>query len=473
MRQDVAPAIGLGLALHQYFKRNEPYPFKALVTILGSDALLQAALQCDWNVTLRGVMESSTITAVALLASIAVYRLSPWHPLARYPGPWLHKLTKLRKYGPSFESVPPNELSIADAAAVQPVYSGLPKDRWYRGRSPRDGGRSILALTGMWDRGLGQEQLLSYTESAERVAKQVVAHLDVAADKGVAVNLTQWVRFFAMTSCPSSRTFGKESGMTLTGQDPDGMIKKMSNVLVATDVNAHTVTYDLWHYLMDKDAPHKLTTIDLIREAAAGVIAGADTVANATICTVYLLLKNPRCMARVKSEVDRIVSSGSEPWADIEVHKDLPYLNACIDESLRLLSVVPVIGSRSVPAGSGGKIIASHFVPENTEVYVPPCVLHVSEKYFSPEPLAYHPERWLASEDHAGKWHTNRDAFIPFSVGAQNCVGKNLARIEMVLFLSMLIHQYDMSFAPDFDVEGFPDTMQEHVVAEVGPMTFG
>jgi len=40
----------------------------------------------------------------------------------------------------------------------------------------------------------------------------------------------------------------------------------------------------------------------------------------------------------------------------------------------------------------------------------------------------------------------------------------------MALLLSMLIYQYDMEFAPEFDVEGFPGTMQEHIVAEVGPM---
>ena len=31
---------------------------------------------------------------VSLLTSIACYRLSPWHPLAKYPGPTLAKLSK-------------------------------------------------------------------------------------------------------------------------------------------------------------------------------------------------------------------------------------------------------------------------------------------------------------------------------------------------------------------------------------------
>ncbi|KAH7103615.1 cytochrome P450 [Auriculariales sp. MPI-PUGE-AT-0066] len=391
----------------------------------------------------------------------------------------------------------------------------MPKDKWYRGRQPFDGGRNILATNGvqhahrrkMWDRGLGKEQILSYSASAERIAKQLITQLDLDAAQGTSVNLTKWVRYFAYDFM-SIFAFGKEAGMTRAGDDPTGIIKKMSDALVITDFNAQlwwlgpgaqqfpiprlitpivsflrvsngilaeraareTDSYDLWHYLTNKEVTQKLSTSDLVRETVAAVIAGADTVANAAVNTVYLLLKNRQCLARARDEVDGMVHRGFEPWSDIEVHKDMPYLNACIDEALRLFPVVPVNGSRSIPSGSGGKVISNYFVPENTEVYVPQCVLHTSEQHFSPEPLAYHPERWLPAEGSNNKWHTNRNAFFPFSFGAQNCVGKNLARIEMVLLLSMLLHSYDMTFAQDFDVEEFPSSMHEHIVAEVGPM---
>jgi hypothetical protein len=35
-----------------------------------------------------------TLFWASILASIVVYRLSPWHPLASYPGPLICKLTK-------------------------------------------------------------------------------------------------------------------------------------------------------------------------------------------------------------------------------------------------------------------------------------------------------------------------------------------------------------------------------------------
>ena len=64
--------------------------------IFGSPAILtkfylpRAAGLLSASVTVSGTFWMS------LLASICVYRLSPWHPLAKYPGPILCKLSKFR-----------------------------------------------------------------------------------------------------------------------------------------------------------------------------------------------------------------------------------------------------------------------------------------------------------------------------------------------------------------------------------------
>ena len=87
-------------ALHQYFRRYEPYPLPAILTVLGCGVLLQAAISYfskgKLSLSPQTVVENAAVTAATLFLSIATYRLSPWHPLARYPGPLLHRLTKLR-----------------------------------------------------------------------------------------------------------------------------------------------------------------------------------------------------------------------------------------------------------------------------------------------------------------------------------------------------------------------------------------
>lgn len=82
-----------------------------------------------------------------LLASIAIYRLSPLHPLASYPGPVLCRVSKMwtayiayngklqhyyktlhDTYGPIVR-VGPNEISIVDKEAIPAILGahGMPK----------------------------------------------------------------------------------------------------------------------------------------------------------------------------------------------------------------------------------------------------------------------------------------------------------------------------------------------------------
>ena len=57
----------------------------------------------------------------------------------------------------------------------------------------------------------------------------------------------------------------------------------------------------------------------------------------------------------------------------------------------------------------------------------------------------FYPERWLpASAGGLDKVVLNKDAFIPFSLGPSNCVGKNLAMQEMRLVVCVLMQAFDM-----------------------------
>lgn len=63
----------------------------------------------------------------------------------------------------------------------------------------------------------------------------------------------------------------------------------------------------------------------------------------------------------------------------------------------------------------------------------------------------FHPERWLPpthalyNPKYAGD---NRDVFKPFSVGPRDCVGKNLARAEMTVVASRILHRFDWELEP-------------------------
>lgn len=157
-------------ASYLVFKRFEPTkPVWHITLLVAIPASLSPLLSPHVSNIFLAVGATFTVYIFTIVASIALYRLSPFHPLARYPGPILCKLSKFRmawismqgkqhiyyhelheRYGDvvrtgefgSYNSSPstrltrrenlksgPNEISIRNVAAVSSLMGshGLPK----------------------------------------------------------------------------------------------------------------------------------------------------------------------------------------------------------------------------------------------------------------------------------------------------------------------------------------------------------
>lgn len=523
-------------ALHQLFRRYEPTYIRAILTLAGANTALYAllerleALPAGYTASaLLGLIGSTSIGS--LLLSIGIYRVSPWHPLARFPGSIGFKLTKLctvfaswkgdyfrrvkqmhDRYGPIVR-VAPNAVSINDASAVAAVLgaNGLPKDRYYRARRPAPDAGALIVLSGnehahrrkLWNRGLGKDALATHAQSAAAGIDKLRVQFDKAAGAGDAVDLTMWLRFYGFDFM-GKFAFDRDFGLMDSGKDSRGVWTSVAKFVVAVDIIAHmhwlgnramylpglinslagmrgfatscvkdrlerpATKLDLWYYLgmEDEESSGRLSVPELAAEGTLAIVAGADTSASTMTVIIYFLLRHPECLAKAREEVDGLVASGLSPWTNTDCHDALPYLSACMNETLRLMPVVPTNGSRGVPVGSGGKVISGHFIPEGTEVFVSPYMLHHDPRNFAPETEAFRPQRWLG----APEWHTNRLAFIPFSAGPAQCVGKTLARIEILMVLSALLRFYDFAFAPGSHPEGWLEHVEEHLVIDLPPL---
>ena len=73
-------------------------------------------------------------------------------------------------------------------------------------------------------------------------------------------------------------------------------------------------------------------------------------------------------------------------------------------------------------------------------------------KHF-PDPKKFNPERFLDTNDSGKLVYKPHKALIPFGIGKRDCLGKSLAKLELYLFLSALLHQFD--FQPTS--KGVPD----------------
>lgn len=90
-------AIGLGLLTHLVFKTTEPrQPRVWLLLLIGGPAALTISVNYAFSSVTTAVLSVFSIYFATLLTSLALYRLSPFHPLAQYPGPILHKLSNFQ-----------------------------------------------------------------------------------------------------------------------------------------------------------------------------------------------------------------------------------------------------------------------------------------------------------------------------------------------------------------------------------------
>ena len=126
--------------------------------------------------------------------------------------------------------------------------------------------------------------------------------------------------------------------------------------------------------------------------------------------------------------------------------KKLPYLDAVINEALRLHSTSALGLPRIVPAG--GMTVMGQFFPEGTVLSVPSYTLHRDEDVWGEDAEDFRPERWF-ERDQALLQRT----FNPFSIGPRACVGKNLATLELQIIISSLLRRYHFVLEnPDIEV---------------------
>jgi hypothetical protein len=89
------------------------------------------------------------------------------------------------------------------------------------------------------------------------------------------------------------------------------------------------------------------------------IIAGSETTATLLSGAVYLLLRNPDKLAKLKQEIDEAFQNADE--IKILNVSQMPYLVAVLEESLRMYPPVPVALPRYAP--KEGVSICGHWIP--------------------------------------------------------------------------------------------------------------
>lgn len=221
-----------------------------------------------------------------------------------------------------------------------------------------------------------------------------------------------------------------------------GQIAKHQKLALETDViirgiieerkNSGEKHNDLLDMLLEtryEDTSEGMSTQQLIDEIKILFIAGHETTANALTFTLHLLGNHPEIQQKV---LDEIIKIESETDDVVEQLQKMNYINAVINESMRLYPPAWITDRENIDDDE----FLGYRIKDKTLIGVSFYELHRNPKYWE-NPEQFNPERFLGEQKKESYKY-----FYPFGAGPRMCIGLGFAIYEMGLTLSHIIKNY-------------------------------
>jgi cytochrome P450 len=189
------------------------------------------------------------------------------------------------------------------------------------------------------------------------------------------------------------------------------------------------------------------------------LLAGEDTTANTLAWMIDLLWRHPDSLNRARDEVRGVVPPREIPT--LEQLDQLPFLDACTHETMRLKPVAPFMGLQPLRDA----VIGDVQVPKGTLVLNLMRCDGVSESRVT-NAASFDPTRWYeesGGQEQAGQL---KRLSIPFGAGPRICPGRYLALLEIKLAMATLLSRFDIASVDT--VDGSP--VQERMAFTMTPV---
>ena len=188
------------------------------------------------------------------------------------------------------------------------------------------------------------------------------------------------------------------------------------------------------------------------------LLAGEDTTANTTAWMIDLLWRNPSALARATDEVRSVIAflPSAEFAANMDQLAELDFVEACINETMRLKPVAPIIGLQALRDTVVGN------VQLQKDMVIINVMRHdsVSDAHL-PRAASFEPQRWLDASNAQGDLASSpKRVSMPFGAGPRICPGRYMAMLEMKLAMAVLLSRFDIQSVGTLDGQPAREKLQ-------------
>ncbi|XP_076825448.1 cytochrome P450 2J6-like [Clavelina lepadiformis] len=188
-----------------------------------------------------------------------------------------------------------------------------------------------------------------------------------------------------------------------------------------------------------KDNNNWFTNDQLIFYIRELFFAGTETVSSTLTWALLCLLHYPEVHQKLRREILNVI--GYDGTASMTHKPMMPYTRAFLQEVMRYRTLAPlsIFHKTNEDAELNG-----YFIPKNTMVGPNIWAVH-NDPDFWDEPEKFKPERFI---DDKGEF-VQPSHIIPFSLGPRACLGKQLAKMEIFIFLVSMVQRFEFLPNPD------------------------
>lgn len=204
------------------------------------------------------------------------------------------------------------------------------------------------------------------------------------------------------------------------------------------------------------------------------IVAGHDTTSTTLCWGIKFLADSPSCQARLRESLRGAhapaLTEGRAPTHVEIVQAGVPYLDAVVEEMLRLAHTAPIQERQA----KEDTVVLGHLIPKGTNVLIanqgasftepafgiaealrsPSCQTAAKERgprAWDAEGMGrFQPERWLVRTEIGGEaFDSSAGPTIPFGLGLRGCFGRRLAYMELKLLVTLLVWTFEFLPCPE------------------------